>query len=83
MTDSTQTYHVPVLLQESIGGLAIHEGGVYVDVTFGGGGHSREILRSSMAQAICTVSTRTPTQRPTSEQRRRTTSRLCAATSAI
>ena len=33
MTDSTQTYHVPVLLQESIGGLAIHEGGVYVDVT--------------------------------------------------
>ena len=45
MTDSTQTYHVPVLLQESIGGLAIHEGGVYVDVTFGGGGHSREILR--------------------------------------
>lgn len=45
MTDSTQTYHVPVLLLESIGGLAIHEGGVYVDVTFGGGGHSREILR--------------------------------------
>ena len=45
MTDSTPTYHVPVLLQESVGGLAIHEGGVYVDVTFGGGGHSREILR--------------------------------------
>lgn len=45
MTDSTHTYHVSVLLQESIGGLAIHEGGVYVDVTFGGGGHSREILR--------------------------------------
>ncbi len=38
------TYHVPVLLHESIDGLALHPGGVYVDVTFGGGGHSREIL---------------------------------------
>lgn len=38
-------YHVPVLLNESIDGLALHEGGVYVDVTFGGGGHSREILK--------------------------------------
>lgn len=38
-------YHVPVLLHESIDGLALHDGGVYVDVTFGGGGHSREILR--------------------------------------
>ena len=37
-------YHVPVLLNESIGGLALKDGGVYVDVTFGGGGHSREIL---------------------------------------
>ncbi len=40
-----ETYHVPVLLKESIDGLAIQPGGVYVDVTFGGGGHSREILR--------------------------------------
>ena len=39
------TYHVPVLLQESIDGLAIQPDGVYVDVTFGGGCHSREILR--------------------------------------
>ena len=39
------TYHVPVLLQESIDGLAIQPGGVYADMTFGGGGHSREILR--------------------------------------
>ena len=37
-------YHVPVLLGESVDGLAIKPDGVYVDVTFGGGGHSREIL---------------------------------------
>ena len=42
---TAETYHVPVLLQESIDGLAIQSDGVYVDVTFGGGGHSREILR--------------------------------------
>lgn len=38
-------YHIPVLLNESIDGLDIKPGGIYVDVTFGGGGHSREILR--------------------------------------
>ena len=38
------SYHNPVLLHESIDALDIKEGGVYVDVTFGGGGHSREIL---------------------------------------
>ena len=37
-------YHKPVLLKESVDGLDIKKGGVYVDVTFGGGGHSREIL---------------------------------------
>lgn len=37
-------YHIPVLLHESIDGLNIHQDGVYVDVTFGGGGHSKEIL---------------------------------------
>jgi 16S rRNA (cytosine1402-N4)-methyltransferase len=37
-------YHNPVLLNESINGLNIHENGVYVDVTFGGGGHSKAIL---------------------------------------
>lgn len=38
-------YHVPVMLQECLDGLAINPSGVYVDVTFGGGGHSREILK--------------------------------------
>ena len=40
-----QTYHVPVLLQESIDGMNLQPEGIYVDVTFGGGGHSKEILR--------------------------------------
>ena len=39
-------YHNPVLLKETVNGLNIKEDGVYVDVTFGGGGHSREILKS-------------------------------------
>lgn len=39
-----QTYHVPVLLKESVDALEIGKGGTYVDVTFGGGGHSREIF---------------------------------------
>jgi 16S rRNA (cytosine1402-N4)-methyltransferase len=38
-------YHEPVLLAESIEGLMIKPGGIYVDVTFGGGGHSRELLK--------------------------------------
>lgn len=42
---TAECYHVPVLLHESIDGLDIKPGGIYVDVTFGGGGHSREILR--------------------------------------
>lgn len=39
------TYHSPVLLKESVEGLNIKPDGIYVDVTFGGGGHSREILK--------------------------------------
>ena len=39
-------YHNPVLLKETVGGLDIKQDGVYVDVTFGGGGHSKEILAS-------------------------------------
>lgn len=38
-------YHLPALLNESIKGLNIRPDGIYVDVTFGGGGHSREILK--------------------------------------
>ncbi|PHR93916.1 MAG: 16S rRNA (cytosine(1402)-N(4))-methyltransferase [Leeuwenhoekiella sp.] len=44
-------YHDPVLLHESVDGLAIKPGGIYVDVTFGGGGHSREILKRLDASA--------------------------------
>lgn len=44
MTQMT-SYHDPVLLKESVDGLNIKPGGVYVDVTYGGGGHSREILK--------------------------------------
>lgn len=40
-----QIYHVPVLLKQSIEGLNIQSAGIYVDVTFGGGGHSKEILK--------------------------------------
>ena len=37
-------YHVPVLLNESVNGLSIKPSGTYVDLTFGGGGHSKLIL---------------------------------------
>ena len=45
MIKTADTYHVSVLLRESVEGLAIQPDGIYVDVTFGGGGHSREILK--------------------------------------
>lgn len=45
MITTAETYHVPVLLNESIDGLDIKSDGIYIDVTFGGGGHSKEILR--------------------------------------
>ena len=44
MITTVETYHVPVLLKESVDGLDIQPDGIYVDVTFGGGGHSKEIL---------------------------------------
>lgn len=45
MATTAESYHVPVLLSESVDGLNIGKGGVFVDATFGGGGHSKEILR--------------------------------------
>ena len=45
MTQETTTYHIPVLLAPAVDGLDIRPDGVYVDVTLGGGGHTREILR--------------------------------------
>lgn len=42
---SAAEYHIPVMLQPCIDGLAIQKSGVYVDLTFGGGGHSKEILK--------------------------------------
>ena len=44
MVKTVETYHVPVLLRESVDGLNIDPNGIYVDVTFGGGGHSKEIF---------------------------------------
>ena len=42
---SEEVYHIPVLLEESIDGLQIDPNGIYVDLTFGGGGHSKAILK--------------------------------------
>ena len=42
--DTNGTYHVPVLLKQSVEGLVADPDGIYVDATFGGGGHSREIV---------------------------------------
>jgi len=42
---NNNSYHIPVMLQECLDGLNIRPDGVYVDVTFGGGGHSREIYK--------------------------------------
>lgn len=42
--DENRTYHVPVMLKEAVDSLSIKPDGVYVDCTYGGGGHSREIL---------------------------------------
>ena len=44
MNDQSIVYHIPALLEESMAGLNIAPGGTYVDVTFGGGGHSRAIM---------------------------------------
>lgn len=51
MIQTAKSYHIPVLLKPSVEGLNIHKGGIYVDVTFGGGGHSSEILSQLDATA--------------------------------
>ena len=53
-TNKQEEYHVPVMLQQCLDGLTINPDGIYVDVTFGGGGHSREIFKqlSSKGQLI-------------------------------
>lgn len=51
MVKTAETYHIPVLLNESIDGLNIQPGGIYVDVTMGGGGHSHAILKRLDANA--------------------------------
>lgn len=45
MEDKEVCYHVPVMLEECMEGLSIRPSGIYADVTFGGGGHSREIMK--------------------------------------
>ncbi len=50
MTTNNIEYHVPVMLNECLDGLSINPNGVYVDVTFGGGGHSREIFKQLSPQ---------------------------------
>ena len=49
-TNNTTHYHIPVMLTECLEGLNIHPDGIYIDVTFGGGGHSRAIFSKLSAQ---------------------------------
>ena len=53
------TYHIPVLLMPSVDGMNIRPDGTYVDVTFGGGGHSARYSPAWETVEDCLVSTRT------------------------
>jgi 16S rRNA (cytosine1402-N4)-methyltransferase len=57
-----QQYHVPVLYNECLEALSIKPDGVYVDCTFGGGGHSRGILENWMKMEGSSLLIRMPTQ---------------------
>ena len=48
----SEIYHIPAMLRETIQGLNIQPNGLYVDVTFGGGGHSRAILEAAYPQPL-------------------------------
>lgn len=52
MTNKENTYHVPVMLQACLDGLAIKKDGIYIDVTFGGGGHSRAIFEQLSPEGL-------------------------------
>ena len=54
----TTTYHKPVLLQESVDALNIKEDGLYVDATYGGGGHSMKFYVGLGKKANCSLSIR-------------------------
>lgn len=54
-TTNNETYHVPVMLQPCLDGLNIRPNGVYVDVTFGGGGHSKEIFKQLSSEGKLVV----------------------------
>ena len=74
-------YHVPVMLEECLEGMNLQPTGHYVDVTFGGGGHSRAILDRLSDGGISTPSTKIPMLRH--ELRRPSASRSSPRTSAI
>ena len=58
-------YHTPVLLEESVALLGVRPEGTYVDLTFGGGGHTRRILEELGLRGDSMPSTRMPTPQPT------------------
>lgn len=68
MEEKDSCYHVPVMLRESLEGLDIRPDGIYVDVTFGGGGHSREILKRLGSGGELTALTKTRTRSIISRQ---------------
>lgn len=53
MKEEETTYHVPVLLKESVDAMNISPDGTYVDVTFGGGGHSARYFHGSETEDAC------------------------------